>query len=141
MSCELWVRGTAENGGPVFVDVFVFSNWINGTPYPVLTPTSRTHPSGCIFYTANPSWQYEAAGWHTYPEFYKKNCGQDPPYDCINGVCTLQSTYKTPGLYPTLAACKSACSQVTPCDGECISNAQIAALQQAANQVTSKLCG
>lgn len=64
-------------------------------------------------------------------------------YDCINGSCIGKETYNTPGLYASLPACQSMCGApiTPPCDGECVSNAQIAALQQAANIITSKLCG
>ena len=64
-------------------------------------------------------------------------------YDCLNGGCVTKETYSTPGLYASLEACQSICGvpPTPPCDGECVSNAQIAALQQAANIITSKLCG
>ncbi len=32
-------------------------------------------------------------------------------YDCINGSCTQNNVYNTPGEYSTIAACQSACGQ------------------------------
>ena len=31
-------------------------------------------------------------------------------FDCINGVCTDSSTFKTPGKYSSLTSCESSCS-------------------------------
>jgi hypothetical protein len=71
-------------------------------------------------------------------------CCTDPPptgkCDCVNGGCVPQATYNTPGKYANLAACESGCSKDSPCDGECVSAAEIAALQQAANALQARLC-
>jgi hypothetical protein len=66
----------------------------------------------------------------------------DQKYDCINGSCYSEFRFGTQGKYLTKAACQSACSgNGTGCDGECVSAAEIAALQQAASKVRKKLCG
>jgi hypothetical protein len=62
-------------------------------------------------------------------------------YDCINGKCQDKDLFKTGGKYSNLAACKANCEDKVGCDGECVSAAEIAALQQAANRIKSKLCG
>jgi hypothetical protein len=61
--------------------------------------------------------------------------------DCLNGGCIPAALYGTPGKYANLAACQSACAKDSNCIGECVSPAEIAALQQAANNLQSKICG
>lgn len=63
------------------------------------------------------------------------------PVDCLNGNCVPASTYGTPGAFPNLAACQSGCAKNSNCDGECVSAEEIAALQQAANNLRGRLCG
>jgi hypothetical protein len=63
------------------------------------------------------------------------------PCDCLNGGCIPASIYKTPGRYATLAACESGCANNSPCDGECVSTAAIANIEQAVNNLQSRLCG
>jgi hypothetical protein len=62
------------------------------------------------------------------------------PCDCLNGGCIPASTYGTPGAFPTLAACQSGCAKNSNCTGECVDPAEIAALQQAAATLQSKIC-
>ena len=64
----------------------------------------------------------------------------DQPFDCVNGGCIPKSIYNTPGLFPNLAACQSGCAKNSNCTGECVSAEELAALQQAANQLQSKIC-
>jgi hypothetical protein len=71
------------------------------------------------------------------------NCGgiaSNQPYDCVNGGCVPKTTYNTPGVYATLAACQSGCAKNSNCTGECVSSDEIAALQQAANNLQARLC-
>jgi hypothetical protein len=71
------------------------------------------------------------------------NCtGIDPdqPCDCVNGGCVPKTTYNTPGVFPNLAACQSGCAKNSNCTGECVDPAEIAALQQAVNNLQSKIC-
>jgi hypothetical protein len=72
-------------------------------------------------------------------------CCSDPDatsrYDCVNSGCVPQVIYSTPGKYATLAACESGCAKDSPCTGECVPAAEIAALQQAANNLQSRNCG
>jgi hypothetical protein len=147
MTCELWVRGRAESGGPIDVDVPV-KGWIQGAALPSLTViNSGNYSAGVVtFYSMSGGWQYDPAGWYSYPDLYLKgDCvgGLDPNvrHDCLNGGCISKVTYNTPGKYPNLAACQAACAKDSNCDGECVSAAEIAALQQAANLVKTKLCG
>lgn len=65
----------------------------------------------------------------------------DQPYDCVNGGCVAKTTYATPGKYANLSACQAGCAKDSTCTGECVSAEQIAALQQAADQIKSRLCG
>lgn len=69
--------------------------------------------------------------------------GVDPnkPCDCINGGCVPATTYGTPGVFPNLAACQSGCAKNSNCTGECVSPEEMAALQQAANNLRGRLCG
>jgi hypothetical protein len=140
MACELWVRGDAENGGRVFVDVPV-GPFVSGQSYPTLTLLG-TSASGYKSYSATPSWQYNVAGWYTYPEFYTKGCGLNPnvPCDCINGGCVPKTTYNTPGVFANLAACQSGCAKNSNCTGECVDPAEIAAHRQALNNLQAKIC-
>lgn len=146
MGCELWVRGVGENSGFVPVDTFVFPNWDPNNPDPVLTETGRIHPSGCLFYAADPIWQHAPIGWHSYPEFYTRGCADPDPlaptvrHDCINGTCLPKTTYGTPGRYASRAACVGACARDSDCTGECVPVAEIAALRQAANRLKTKFC-
>ena len=63
------------------------------------------------------------------------------PYDCVNGGCVPKETYKTPGAFASLAACQSGCAKNSNCTGECVNPAELAALQQAASNLQSKICG
>ena len=71
---------------------------------------------------------------------------QPPPippntrYDCLNGGCIPKTTYGTPGVFPSLAACQSGCATNSTCTGECVLAEELAALQQAANTVRPRLC-
>jgi hypothetical protein len=145
-TCELWVKGTAENGGVVSVDVLVRAGQDSSSPMPTLTVISTGNGAGGVYtrYAASPVWQYNAAGWYSYPQFYLKNCSGVTPEgkcDCVNGGCVPSATYNTPGKYANLAACESGCAKDSPCTGECVSTAEIAALQQAVSTVQSRLCG
>ena len=64
----------------------------------------------------------------------------DSACDCINGGCLPAAMYSTPGKFSNLANCQSACAKDSTCTGECVSPEQIAALQQAASNVRSRLC-
>jgi hypothetical protein len=142
MACELWVRGEAENGGHMFADVLV-SQWDSvNTPFPALTVIPQNDPRGFTRYSASPAWQYNAAGWYQYPEFYLKNCTQaNERCDCVNGGCVPKTTYNTPGKFANLAACEAGCAKDSSCNGECVTAEEMAALQQAAAKVRGKLCG
>jgi hypothetical protein len=76
----------------------------------------------------------------TYRGCSNDNLDPGQKYDCVNGGCVPKSTYSTPGKYDSLAACQSACAKDSPCNGECISAAEIAALQQAANKAQANCC-
>lgn len=136
MTCELWVRGIAENGGQVYIDFPTTIAYSAGDPYPVLIQLSQTHPSGCLFYGGA---AFDSTGWHSYPEFYTKgDCGE-PKHDCLNGGCVKSTDYNTPGKYDNLADCQAGCSKDSPCNGVCVPSADIAALEQAINAAQARL--
>ncbi len=62
------------------------------------------------------------------------------PCDCVNGGCVPKTTYNTPGVFPSLAACQSGCAKNSNCTGECVDPSEIAALGQALNTLQSKFC-
>lgn len=64
----------------------------------------------------------------------------DQGFDCINGGCVPKTSYNTPGLFASLAACQAGCAKNSTCMGECVSAEELAALQQAASTVRSRLC-
>jgi hypothetical protein len=71
------------------------------------------------------------------------DCGgiaSNQPYDCVNGGCIPKTTYNTPGVFASLAACQSGCAKNSNCTGECVSTDEIAALQQAASALQARLC-
>jgi hypothetical protein len=86
-----------------------------------------------------------ASFWAFYPPTltvtYEGCNGNAPGYDCINGGCVPKSTYSTPGVFSTLAACTSGCAKNSNCTGECVSAQELAALQQAAGSLQSRICG
>lgn len=59
-------------------------------------------------------------------------------YDCINGACTANTTYGTPGIYQTLSECETACG--TGCSGKCISNSDWSQIEGLANQLKQSNC-
>jgi hypothetical protein len=140
MACELWVRGEAENTGHVQVDVLVVAGWSRNRPMPTLTVINVNQSLGYTQYSANPPWQYDAGGWYSSPDFYLKNCTDEEPCDCVNGGCVPKTTYNTPGVFASLAACQSGCAQNSTCTGECVDPAEIAGLRQALNNLQSKFC-
>jgi hypothetical protein len=62
------------------------------------------------------------------------------PCDCINGGCVPKDIYKTPGVFATLSACQAGCAKNSNCTGECVDPAEIAALNQALNNLQAKIC-
>lgn len=66
------------------------------------------------------------------------NCVNNTLYDCLNGACTPNFTYNTPGLYNSLSACEIACG--TGCSGKCVSNSDWAQIQGLSNQLKSRNC-
>ena len=90
----------------------------------------------------------EADGYCAYPtesivNVSPSDCEQispDQKYDCVNGGCVPKTTYNTPGVFASLAACQSGCATNSNCLGECVEATELAALQQAANALQSKFC-
>lgn len=141
MTCELWVRGDAENAGIISVDVLVRA-WNPTDPLPSLSIINTGNVGRGVFtrYSLSVGWQYDPTGWYTFPDLYLKgSCNQTIRHDCLNGGCVPSTTYNTPGLYPNLAGCQSQCGGGN-CNGECVSLAELAALQQAANRAQSNCC-
>lgn len=147
MACELRVRGKVEYRGAIDYDDLV-RGWNPNDPIPSLTVINTSDFGRGVFtrYSMSSGWQYNEAGWYTYPELYLRgDCvppSIDPnqPCDCVNGGCVPKTTYNTPGVFPSLAACQSGCAKNSSCTGECISVDEIAALQQAAAAVRGRIC-
>lgn len=143
MTCELWVRGSAENAGRIDVDVLV-SGWSGNGTLPTLTEIGTGNYSGRVatFYSMSGGWQYNPAGWYSYPDLYLKgDCtSEDKPYDCLNGGCVAAKVYSTPGKYKNFDACQSSCAKDSNCTGECVPLEDIAALQQAASNLRARMC-
>lgn len=64
----------------------------------------------------------------------------DQRFDCINGNCLPSVTYNTPGFYANQSACQSGCAKNSNCNGECVSAADMARLNQVVAQVRGKYC-
>jgi hypothetical protein len=145
-TCEVWVRGTFVTGGFLqYRDIIAYATYDTSQGFPVLTVTSTESFGAATVrrYSATPQWSYTDRQWSTVPEFYYKNCkGIDPNqgYDCLNGQCIPATSYRTPGKYANLATCQAGCAKDANCTGECIPATEIAALQQAANIVRSRIC-
>jgi hypothetical protein len=96
------------------------------------------------FYSFN---RWDSVTYTKVPRSYCVNCGPPDPltpsqkHDCVNGYCLPSATYGTPGIFANLAACESGCAKNSNCTGECVSADELAALQQAANNLKARLCG
>jgi hypothetical protein len=144
MACELWVGGTIEYAGQTIQqDFIVVSPFDPLAAFPVISIGAYFPNNGRPFnhYNDGLGGIFGGRGWNSAPSYYKKNCAIDTKYDCLNGGCIPRSVFGTPGKYETLAACESGCGKDSPCNGECVSAAEIAALQQAANNLQSRNCG
>jgi hypothetical protein len=146
MSCELWVRGTADTGSQIIALDLPVKDWDQTAPLPALIAVgSGSFGRGTYTqYQITGGWQYQQTGWYTIELYLKGDCGAtspEQPCDCINGGCVPKTTYNTPGKYASLALCQAGCAKDSACVGECVSPDQLAALQQAADLVKSKLCG
>jgi hypothetical protein len=145
-TCELWVGGTIEyQGQTIQQDFIVVSPWDSTQPFPPITIGQYFPNGGRPFnhYNDGLGGIFGGRGWNSAPIYYLKGCAVDPAqkFDCLNGGCIPAKTYNTPGKYASLAACEGGCAKDSPCDGECVSAAEIAALQQAAEAIRSRLCG
>jgi hypothetical protein len=144
MPCELWQRGSGESGsGPLNYDRLAVTNWNPSQPIPPVTLVGYLGNNGYGPYyryqsTVNPG--LFTGGWYSPPELYLKGCGPAGPYDCINGGCLPKTTYNTPGVFASLAACQSGCAKNSNCKGECVSADELAALQQAAANLKARYC-
>lgn len=109
--------------------------WILGVRPNCGTNSAPFSPEGII----HPSHTFSSVSSITY-----ENCSAiDPnkPHDCINGGCLPATVYNTPGIFATFASCESGCAKNSNCKGECVSVEELAALQQAANNLRGRLCG
>ena len=140
--CELWVTGTAEYYGYYAVDVVAKPAWSETTPLPTIS-FLNTNPGGWSYYSSTIGGTVNDAGWYGAPTYYLKNCvsvGFQQPCDCLNGGCVPAASYNTPGVFSNLADCEAGCAKNAPCKGECVSAAQLAALNQAISKVRPRLC-
>jgi hypothetical protein len=145
--CALYVTGSVWYLGTVYPGYtrMIQNNWSLDRPIPPITFNSHPHPE-YDYYNDGLGGIFSGSGWVGAPTYSLKACyeqGVDPeqPYDCLNGGCIPQTTYNTPGKYANLAACQAACAKDGTCDGECVSKDELAALQQAADQIRTRLCG
>jgi hypothetical protein len=141
MACLVRIYGAGLNcANGSSLGNFSSINYPEGTTLePIITcgwPSLRPKINGVL---QGSDYAYHPAGVTVTPV----GCGPDPSsaYDCINGGCVPKATYNTPGKYANLAACESGCAKDSKCTGECVSSAELAALQQAANNLQSKICG
>jgi hypothetical protein len=146
MTCELWVGGTIEYQGQTLrQDFIVVSPWTATQAFPTITIGQYFPNNGRPFnhYNDGLGGIFGGRGWNSQPAYYLKGCTVDPNQkcDCVNGGCVPATTYNTPGKYATLAACQAGCAKDSACAGECVSAAELAALEQAANNLKSRLCG
>ena len=144
--CELWVTGTVYYLGQYYdgYSRMVQGKWAESKPLPPISFNS-TPSSDYDYYNDGLGGIFSGSGWRGSPSYSLKNCVQDPtsgdqPYDCVNGGCVPKTTYSTPGLFVSLAACQAGCAKNSTCTGECVSAEELAALQQAAGTVRSRLC-
>jgi hypothetical protein len=143
--CELWVTGSVYYQGIIYPGYTrqIKSYWLSNREIPPITFNSHPDPQ-YDYYNDGFGGNFDGSGWAGAPSYSLKNCRDvDPqqPCDCLNGGCIPKTTYNTPGKYASLTACQSACAKDSNCDGECVSAAEISALQQAADRIKSKLCG
>ncbi|BBD67959.1 hypothetical protein NIES4072_47290 [Nostoc commune NIES-4072] len=76
-------------------------------------------------------------------------------YDCINGVCTLSTQYKTQGIYRSLADCQGVCANGGACaegkkcvdpttfcpDGKvCLDQGEFASIEALISKIGSEVC-
>jgi hypothetical protein len=90
--------------------------------------------------TTHPSHRFSTINSITYSSDCNGGVSPNQKYDCVNGGCVPAATYGTAGSYANLAACQSGCAKNSPCKGECVESAELAALQQAANQLQARNC-
>ena len=148
MLCELWVTGSVYYQGETYPGYsrVVRGSWDDNNPLPSIS-LSQANPNGNVYsyYNDGLGGNFDGSGWMSQPSYLLKNCKPNSPdpnqaCDCDNGGCVPKTTYNTPGKYPSLAACQSACAKDSSCVGECIPTADIAALQQAANKAQANCC-
>ncbi len=145
MTCELWVGGTIEYQGQTLQqDFVVVSPWTASQAFPPISIGEYFPNNGRPFnhYSDGLGGIFGGRGWNSKPAYYLKGCNVDPsqPCDCLNGNCVPKATYNTPGYYANLADCKSGCGKNSPCNGECVSASEVAALQQAAENLIARVC-
>jgi hypothetical protein len=145
--CELWVVGTVWYLGVAYPGYtrMVKAPWNEGAELPAISFQYTPSPN-YDYYLDGLGGNFQGSGWVGAPSYYLKNCIQgatdpDQPCDCVNGGCVPKTTYNTPGFFPNLEACLSGCGQNSNCTGECVSAEELAALQQAANNLRARLCG
>jgi hypothetical protein len=127
-SCSYVAGGNSKNGGP----------WLN-CPDLSWDASSADVTAGRVTFISD---DCANCSGNTPSGYVEPTTGVSPnqKFDCLNGGCIPAVTYSTPGFYANLAACQSGCAKNSNCTGECVEAAELAALQQAANNVRSKLC-
>jgi hypothetical protein len=144
MGCELWIKGAVYFQGDVYPNYSrKVLDWTAGQTIPAITYSHAGQVGLYDYYIDDGRGGSSGSGWNSAPSYFLVGCGgvnPQEPYDCINGGCVPKTTYNTPGVFASLAACESGCAKDSNCTGECVSAAELAALQQAANNLKSRLC-
>lgn len=140
MTCITRILGTGGNCG---------TGASNGQSYNLTYPGKWTvaENGGCAAGLVSP---VDSNGVMYTPHYFSsiqsltyEGCSDIDPrnsYDCLNGGCVPTATYGTPGKYANLSACQSGCAKDSPCTGDCIPSSEMAALQQAASNLQSRIC-
>ena len=141
MTCITRIRGYGGNCA-----TGTSNNQLYNLTYPGICTVAQT--PGCAGGLVSPRYPdgtiYSAHYFSSVISLTYEGCDNSPPpdqpYDCLNGGCVPKTTYNTPGVFATLAACQSGCAKNSDCVGECVSTGELAALQQAANNLQTKFC-
>jgi hypothetical protein len=158
VACQLWYNGDGahrvDGGGIEHQAVGGYLiDWPDGQPAPTVEGNDPP-PGGYSNFTV-PGSSFYGTAFFSRPTVYLVGCTGDgtggtggtggginnnQPHDCVNGGCVPKTTYNTPGKFGSLAACQGGCAKDSNCTGECVSSAEIAALQQAANKAQANCC-
>jgi hypothetical protein len=136
-------KGTTSKGRVLLVGQNATAPTVAASEFPSCTSSGRTNRFGYPPPLRSSGGGYSA--WcldndESIVSIESYDC-EDVGFDCVNGGCVPKATYQTPGKYESLAVCEAGCAKDSTCTGECVSQQDLNALQQAAAKVRGKLCG